>query len=193
MDKLVYTALAFVVGIWVWMEYFRAVPHLEQQGVLNNFQVESVESVQIKATVLKKQFIQPARRTIHPASPVVGSFNDLAYLSNIDVLLSNAPVPSLQGEWGFDDVRRCFTFEGTLDTQQQVWTQQHVQQLSLIAANEAVTNTMRRLRAGQQVTLTGDFVQAQSAKTKKPYAVGVGSEYAAQCRLFRVSQIKIDS
>ena len=189
MDKLIYTALAFVVGIWIWMEYFREIPHLEQQGVLNNFKVETIEPRQIKAIVLDQQFVRPNRRTIHPASPVVYGFEDLAYVSNVDVLLSDSTLSSLQGRIKFDDHKRCFSVEGTLDANQQNWLQQHVQQLSLIAANKAVTKTMRRLKAGQKVTLIGDLVTVHSAKTQAVYLVGKGSEYAAQCHLFRVNKI----
>ena len=189
MDKLIYTALAFVVGIWIWMEYFREIPHLEQQGVLNNFKVEKIEPRQIKATVLDQQFVRPNRRTIHPASPVVYGFEDLAYVSNVDVLLSDSTLPSLQGRIKFDDHKRCFSVEGAVDAKQQDWLQQHVQQLSLIAANKAVTKTMRRLKAGQKVTLIGDLVTVHSAKTQAVYLVGKGSEYAAQCHLFRVNKI----
>ena len=189
MDKLIYTVLAFVVGIWIWMEYFREIPHLEQQGVLNNFKVETIEPRQIKATVLDQQFVRPNRRTIHPASPVVYGFEDLAYVSNVDVLLSDSILPSLKGRIEFDDHKRCFSVEGAVDANQQDWLQQHVQQLSLIAANKAVTKTMRRLKAGQRVTLMGDLVTVHSTKTQATYMVGLGSKYASQCHLFRVNKI----
>ena len=191
MDKLIYTVIAFVIGIWLWMEYFREIPHLAQQGVLNNFKVETIEPLQLQAMVLDKQFVRPARRTIHPASPVVDSFDDLAYLSNVDVLLSTSTLPNLNGKLLFDDEKRCFKFEGTLDLSEQNWLQQHVQQLSLIAVNKEVSKVMRRLKTGQSVTFIGDFVNARSAKTSTVYAVGQTSTYAASCRLFRVTQIVI--
>ncbi len=44
MEKLLATAAVFALMLWIWSEYFRAIPHLEQTGVLKNFQVTPTQA-----------------------------------------------------------------------------------------------------------------------------------------------------
>ena len=108
MQKLLITALLFMLGLWVWNEFFRAIPHLQEKGVLKNFKVEPVKRISATYIVHDHRFVKPDRRVLHQASPVVGHFNDLAYLSNIDVLLLTQPLPAIQAKLEFDEAKRCY-------------------------------------------------------------------------------------
>jgi len=70
MDKLIIAAALFALGLWIWSEYFRAIPNLEQAGVLKNFQVESIEPHQAEYRVLAKQYYGPERRGVSFIQPV---------------------------------------------------------------------------------------------------------------------------
>lgn len=90
MEKLLATAAVFALMLWIWSEYFRAIPHLEQTGVLKNFQVTATQAFSGEYLLLDKRYYSASSRTLHPAAPtVVGGFQDLAYVSNIDLLLSS--------------------------------------------------------------------------------------------------------
>lgn len=192
MDKLLIAAALFALGIWVWSEYFRAIPHLEESGVLKNFKVEAVQPVSARYTVLEKSFIKPNRRVLHQASPFVGSFNDLAYVSNIDILLATQPLPTMQAELQLDKPKRCFQIEGMTNTAQQEAIKAHVQHFSLIAANENIANQIRRLKSGQQVHLQGDIVTVHSGTTGQAFQAGIGSKHRAQCQLLKVNAVQTD-
>ena len=193
MDKLLITAALFAFGIWVWSEYFRAIPHLEESGVLKNFKVEAVQPVSATYTVLDKSFIKPNRRVLHQASPFVGSFNDLAYVSNIDILLAIQPLPTtMQAKLQLDQPKRCFQIEGTINTAEQEAIKTHIQHFSLIAANENIANQIRRLKSGQQVHLQGNIVTVQSGTTGQAFQAGIGSKYRAQCQLLKVHAIQVN-
>ncbi|GAA5556811.1 hypothetical protein Asch01_01516 [Acinetobacter schindleri] len=192
MDKLLITAALFAFGIWVWSEYFRAIPHLEESGVLKNFKVEAVQPVSATYTVLDKSFIKPNRRVLHQASPFVGSFNDLAYVSNIDILLATQPLPTMQARLQLDQPKRCFQIQGAVTTAEQEAIKTHVQHFSLIAANENIANQIRRLKSGQQVHLQGDIVTVQSGTTDQAFQAGIGSKYRAQCQLLKVNAIQLN-
>lgn len=192
MDKLLITAALFAFGIWVWSAYFRAIPHLEESGVLKNFKVEVVQPVSATYTVLDKSFIKPNRRVLHQASPFVGSFNDLAYVSNIDILLATQPLPTMQAKLQLDQPKRCFQIEVAVTTAQQEAIKTHVQHFSLIAANENIANQIRRLKSGQQVHLQGDIVTVQSGTTGQAFQAGIGSKYRAQCQLLKVNAIQVN-
>lgn len=86
MNKLIITFVLFALMIWVWSSYFRAIRHLQQVGVLKNFQLKHLDDFSGEYVLLKKCYYSLARRSLHPASSVVGSFNDLAYVSHIDLL-----------------------------------------------------------------------------------------------------------
>lgn len=82
------------------------------------------------------RFVKPDRRVLHQASPVVGHFNDLAYLSNIDVLLLTQPLPAIQAKLEFDEAKRCYQLEGQTNKAERDFVNTHVQYFSLIAATE---------------------------------------------------------
>src|SRR5690606_40574822 len=92
MQKLLITALLFMFGLWVWNEFFRAIPQLQEKGVLKNFHVEPVKRISATYIVHDHRFVKPNRRVLHQASTVVWHFNDLAYLSKIDVILLTHPL-----------------------------------------------------------------------------------------------------
>lgn len=192
MDKLIIAAALFALGLWIWSEYFRAIPNLEQAGVLKNFQVESIEPHQAEYRVLAKQYYGPERRTIHPASPVVGSFNDLAYVSNIDLLLAAPNVASdLFKPFKLEQDRRCLNMTATDAQANPANIQPHLLNLSVIAASEAVANKVRRLKADQRIWLQGDWVQVKSATSQQEFQVGKSNPKSAQCRLFRITDLKV--
>ena len=191
MDKLLITAALFAFGVWIWSEYFRAIPHLQESGVHKNFRVEVVQPVSATYTVLDKSFIKPDRRVLHQASPFVGSFNDLAYVSNIDVLLTTQPLPAMQAKLELDKPKRCFLIEGTINATEQETIQAHVQHFSLIAANENIANQIRRLKSGQQIDLQGDIVSVHSGTTGQAFQAGIGSNHRGQCQILKVTAIQV--
>lgn len=190
MQKLLITALLFMLGLWVWNEFFRAIPHLEERGVLKNFQVKAIQPISATFTVYDKRFVKPNRRVLHQASPMVGHFNDLAYVSNIDVLLLSQPLSKLQATPEFDKEKRCYYIEGQVSNAAQKFLVTHVQHFSLIAANQKIADQIRRLKSGQKITLSGDLVTVHSGTTGQEFTVGSGSEYRAHCQLLRVTQLQ---
>lgn len=190
MQKLLITALLFILGLWVWNEFFRAIPHLQEKGVLKNFKVEPVKHISEIYIVHDQRFVKPTRRVLHQASPVVGSFNDLAYLSNIDVLLLTQPLPAMQATLEFDEVKRCYQVEGQISEADHNFINTHVQHFSLIAATEKIADQIRRLKPGQKITLSGDLVTVHSGTTGQEFTVGTGSKYRGHCQLLRVTQIQ---
>ena len=191
MEKLFITAVLFALGIWIWNEYFRAIPHLEQAGVLKNFKVETIEPHQAEYRVIAKQYYSPERRMLHPASPLVESFNDLAYVSNIDLLLvepniSNAELKQVQ----LEQEKRCFTIQAQENSHPDIdKLRTNVHNFSVIAANNNVAKQIRRLKANQQILVTGDWVKVSALKRNEDYYVGFRSPQVAQCQLFRVNNI----
>jgi hypothetical protein len=190
MQKLLITALLFMLGLWVWNEFFRAIPHLQEKGVLKNFQVEPLKRISATYLVHDHRFVKPERRVLHQASPVVGHFNDLAYLSNIDALLLTQALPAMQATLTFDEAKRCYQLEGPISTADRNFFNMHVQHFSLIAATEKIANQIRRLKSGQKITLTGDLVTVHSGTTGQEFQVGTGSEYRNQCQLLRVTHLQ---
>ncbi|KGT46679.1 hypothetical protein GW12_23070 [Acinetobacter sp. HR7] len=185
------TLALFAVGIWIWIEFFRAVPHLEETGVLKNFKVEAVQPVSATYTILEKSFIAPNRRVLHQASPFVGGFNDLAYLSNIDVLLTRQPLPEMQAKLELDKSKRCFQVEGILNDAEREAIQNYVQHFSLIAANKSIANQLRRLKSGQQIQLKGEIVSVRSGTTGQTFAAGIGSKQRDQCQMVKVTRLQV--
>ena len=136
------------------------------------FQVESIEPHQAEYRVLAKQYYGP-ERIIHPASPVVGSFNDLAYVSNIDLLLAAPKVSSAVFKpFKLEQDRRCFNMTATDAQANPANIQPHLLNLSVIAASEAVANKVRRLKADQRIWLQGDWVQVKLATSQQEFQVG---------------------
>lgn len=190
MKQLSIALALFCVLLWSWAEFFRAIPHLQESGVLKNFKLSSVAAFQTEVTVLNKCFVKPQRQVLHQASPYVGHFNDLAYVSNIDVLVTQKSLPNMSAKLTFDQPRRCFKVEGQLSAAEQAVIQQQVQHLSVIAANAQIANQIRRLKAGQRIQLQGDIVHVHSVKSGQAFWVGIGSAYAAQCVLLRITHIQ---
>lgn len=190
MQKLLITAVILMLGLWVWNEYFRAIPHLEEKGVLKNFKVQDIQPISATYTVYEKSFIKPNRRVLHQASPIVGHFNDLAYLSNIDVLLLTQPLPNLQAKLDFDSEKRCYQIEGEISNRDHEDLKANVQHFSLIAATEKIANEIRRLKSGQQIILTGHLVTVHSGTTGQAFQVGMGSKYRSHCQLLKVTDLK---
>lgn len=191
MEKLFATAVMFAIGLWLWAEYFREIPHLQQAGVLKNFQVTSIEPHQAEYRVLSTKFYSPQRRMLHPASPVIGSYEDLAYLSVVDVLLAEPHVPDVAlKQVKLDQTARCFNIQAK-DHQQTDFEPYRlgIQHLSLIAETDALTQAIRALKKHQRIQLVGDWVEVHSVKTHKAYYVGFGSAQSQQCHLFLVKQI----
>lgn len=190
MEKLIFTFCAMAVLIWVWKEYFREIPHLEQAGVLKNFRIESVEPHHGRYLVIDRRFVAPDRQVIHPASPMVRGFQDLAYVSNVDVMLTAAAVkPSEKLE--FDEVRRCYFSPTPLSGEKKQKLSQQTRHLSLIAATAEIAKKMQRLTAGQQIELQGDVVQVYFQGNQRQFFVGTGSTFAANCQIFRVNQLRV--
>lgn len=190
MEKLFITAFIFIFGLWIWSEYFRAIPHLEQVGVLKNFNVELLEPHQAEYRVLAKQYYSPNQRMLHPAAPMVGSFNDLAYLSNIDVLLIHPNISEAElSQFKIEQTSRCFDLEAKQSSTDLNKLRAHIKNFSVIAESDAVAKQIRQLKADQHIQLTGHWVNVRSAKTNQGFHVGFGSSNSAQCRLFQVSHI----
>ncbi|ANF82627.1 hypothetical protein A3K93_10770 [Acinetobacter sp. NCu2D-2] len=192
MEKLLITAALFALGLWIWSEYFRAIPHLEQVGVLKNFNVEVVEPHSGTYQVVDKRYYSPGQRMLHPAAPMVSSFNDLAYLSNIDVLLApkSLSLGSLKG-FDFEQDQRCFeVIAQDLSPQQLKSLIPQLLNLSVIAATDEVAAQIRHLKSKQTIQLEGDWVKVNAAKTKQPYLVGFRHKNNSQCHLFLVRDIK---
>ncbi len=65
--------------------FLRAIPNLEQVGVLKNFQLTTKEEIQGRFTVFneKDTTVQSPLVTSSSTNRAVGGFQDLAYVSNI--------------------------------------------------------------------------------------------------------------
>lgn len=69
--------------------------------------------------------------------------------------------------------------------------QPHLLNLSVIATSEAVANKVRRLKADQRIWLQGDWVQVKLATSQQEFQVGKSNPKSAQCRLFRITDLKV--
>lgn len=138
--------------IWLWSEYFRAIPHLQQSGVLKNFALETEGHFSGQYQAVAKRYYSPDRRVIHPAAPVVGHFNDLAYVSNIDLLLAKDVFSSSEQAKtvDFEQTQRCYQFQlastSPLAAQQVI---ANTLNISAIAASEQIAQRLRRVKEGQ--------------------------------------------
>ena len=123
---------------------------------------------------------------------MVGSFNDLAYVSNIDLLLAAPKVSSTVFKpFKLEQDRRCFNMTATDAQANPANIQPHLLNLSVIAASEVVANKIRRLKADQRIWLQGDWVQVKSATSQQEFQVGIGNPRSAQGRLFRITDLKV--
>lgn len=187
MNKLIITFVLFALMIWVWSCYFRAIPHLQQVGVLKNFQLKHLDDFSGEYVLLEKRYYSPARRSLHPASPVVGSFNDLAYLSNIDLLLGTGKLSHKLNlkQVEFEQQQRCYHFKlkstARLSAEDIYADSLNV---SVIANSERVADQLRQLRTGQRVYFTGDWVEVNSIAAQHIFSVGKISQYSVKTALF---------
>lgn len=195
MNKLIITFVLFALMIWVWSSYFRAIPHLQQVGVLKNFQLKHLDDFSGEYVLLKKRYYSPARRSLHPASPVVGSFNDLAYLSNIDLLLGTGQLSHTLNlkQVEFEQQQRCYHFKlkstAHLSTADIYANSLNV---SVIANNEHVADQLRQLRTGQSVYFTGDWVEVHSLPAQHFFSVGQKiPAHRQNCVILRVHSLSI--
>ncbi|KAB0629149.1 hypothetical protein F7P75_01970 [Acinetobacter gandensis] len=194
MDKLFAAAALFGLLLWVWAEFFRAIPNLEQVGVLKNFQLTTKEEIQGRFTVLDKRYYSAGHRLLHPAAPtVVGGFQDLAYVSNIDLLLSqnqqSYQTLKQQFEWTQDS--RCFELKAKSSTSAPLaQTSEQLFNMSVIASTEAVANQIRRLKAGQQVQLQAEWVDVHSIKTGRAFNIAA-ARHGQHCRIYKINAMQI--
>lgn len=191
MQKILMTIGVMVLAIWIWSEYFRAIPHLAQPGVAKNFNIKMLRPHEATYTVIEQHFASPQRRMVYPTttSTMMGGFNDLIYVSNIDVLLTSlAHVPEYVLE--YDEVRRCYFLPESTAIKHQ-HAKAHVVHYSLIAQNEQIANQIRRLKSGHKVMLRGELVEVSYRKTGRQFLVGVGSSFAQNCHIFKVNAIHL--
>jgi len=131
---------------------------------------------------------------IHPAAPVVGHFNDLAYVSNIDLLLAKEDFSaSSQAQTvDFEQTQRCYQFQVTSGSSlaaQQVIA--NTLNISAIAASEQIAQRLRRVKAGQRIVLHGDWVKVRSASTGQYFQISPHPLPANNCRIVRVQQLQV--
>lgn len=189
MKPLLIAFAVLALLIWGWMEYFRAIPDLEQAGVQKNFQVNAIAPMSGSFMVLDKSFYSPNRGFVHPASSVtVGSYQNLIYLSNIDLLLAEPQMTpdsvKQQAEWSQEN--RCYTLAPK--AHMEAGLPSRLLNVSVIAATAQAANQLRRIKPGQRIHLQGDWAEVKSAKNGQPFSLGI-IEKAKQCRLLRVSNV----
>ena len=195
MNKLIITFVLFALMIWVWSCYFRAIPHLQQVGVLKNFQLKHLDDFSGEYVLLEKRYYSPARGSLHPASPVVGSFNDLAYVSNIDLLLGTGKLSDTLNlkQVEFEQQQRCYHFKlkstARLSAEDIYADSLNV---SVIANSERVADQLRQFRTGQRVYFTGDWVEVNSIPAQHVFSVGQNFPAQRQnCAILRVHSLSI--
>lgn len=195
MNKLIITFVLFALMIWVWSSYFRAIPHLQQVGVLKNFQLKHLDDFSGEYVLLEKRYYSPARRSLHPASPVVASFNDLAYVSNIDLLLGTGKLSHKLNleQVEFEQQQRCYHFKlkstARLSAEDIYADSLNV---SVIANSARVADQLRQLRTGQRVYFTGDWVEVNSIPAQHVFSVGQNFPAQRQnCAILRVRSLSI--
>lgn len=192
MEKLFVAAALFALMLWIWSEYFRAIPDLEQVGVLKNFQVISTDSMSGQFTLLDKRYYSAGQRFLHPAAPtVVGGFQDLAYVSNIDLLLSSGEQSrdALKQLLEWSQQKRCFSVQNSKMSATQF--EQHkaeLQNVSVIAASKQVADQIRRVKTGQRIQIQGEWVEVNSIKTGRPYST-VDFQSQNPCGILKINAI----
>lgn len=194
MKQLLWALAALAALIWGWKEYFREIPHLEQPGVLKNFQVDERDDFSGHFTVLDKRFYGPARRVLYATSPWVGVFNDLAYLSNMDVLLGQGRLAhaSIYRQIDFDQHSRCYEFKIQPQSGLQADTvRADSMNISVVAANERIAKQLRQLKTGQQVQLQGKYAHVMQLKTQQHFVVGMNiPRPRPQCAIVKITSIQ---
>lgn len=195
MKPLVFTFAALALLIWVWKEYFREIPHLEQAGVLKNFKVDARREFSGRFTVAAERFYAPQSSVLFRASAWVGEFNDLAYLSNVDVLLAQGALadPQRLTQVNFDQHSRCYEFQlqpnSSLNAEA---VRADSINISAIAPNAQIAKQLRRLKAGQRVELQGQYVDVLQLKTQKHFITGMSiPQPRPQCAIVQINFIQV--
>lgn len=195
MKPLLWTFAALALLIWGWKEYFREIPHLEQAGVLKNFKVEPRREFSGRFTVIGQRFYAPQSRMLFRTSAWVGEFNDLAYLSNVDVLLAQGALadPSRLKQADFDQHSRCYEFKlqpnASLSADE---IRAGSLNISAIASNEHIAKQLRRLKAGQRVQLQGQYAEVMQLKTQKHFVTGMSiPRPRPQCAIVKITFIQV--
>lgn len=192
MEKLFVAAALFALMLWIWSEYFRAIPDLEQTGVLKNFQVVSTDTMSGQFMVLDKRYYSAGQRFLHPAAPtVVGGFQDLAYVSNIDLLLSSGSQSrdALKQLLEWSQQQRCFTVQNSkMSATQFEQRKAELQNVSVIAASKQVADQIRRVKTGQRIQIRGEWVEVNSTKTGRPYST-VDFQSQNPCGILKINSI----
>lgn len=195
MKQLIWALAALAALIWGWKEYFREIPYLEQPGVLKNFHVEAHREFLGRFTVAAQRFYAPHSRALYKASAWVGEFNDLAYLSNVDVLLAQGALANPQHlkQVDFDQHSRCYTF--TLQPNSSL-TADDVRadsvNISAVASNEHIAKQLRRLKAGQRIELQGQYAEVTQLKTRKFFVTGMSiAPPRPHCAIVKITFIQI--
>ena len=195
MKPLVFTFAALALLIWGWKEFFREIPHLQQAGVLKNFQVEARREFSGRFTVAAERFYAPQSRVLFKASAWVGEYNDLAYLSNVDVLLVQGTLadPQRLKQVDFDQHSRCYEFQlqpnSSLNAEE---VRADSLNISAIASNAHIAKQLRRLKAGQRVELQGQYVNVMQLKTKKHFLTGMSiPRPRPQCAIVQINFIQV--
>lgn len=190
---LIFAALALL--IWGWKEYFREIPHLEQAGVLKNFKVDARREFSGRFTVAAERFYAPQSSVLFRASAWVGEFNDLAYLSNVDVLLAQGALadPQRLKQVDFDQHSRCYEFQlqpnSSLNAEA---VRADSINISAIAPNAQIAKQLRRLKAGQRVELQGQYVDVLQLKTQKHFVTGMSiPQPRPQCAIVQINFIQV--
>ena len=190
---IAFTCLALL--IWTWHAYFREIPHLEQPGVLKNFQLETRGEFSGDFTVAGQRFYSAQRSALFRASAWVGEYNDLAYLSNVDVLLVQGMLAKANNlkKVDFNQHSRCYEFQLKPNsglTADQVRADSL--NVSAIAANERITKQLRRIKPGQHVKLQGQYVNVQQLKTGKRFVTGMNiPRPRPQCSIVKITYIQL--
>ena len=194
MKQLLIALTCLALLIWGWNEYFREIPHLEQPGVVKNFQLETRREFSGNFTVAGQRFYSAQRGVLFRASAWVGEYNDLAYLSNVDVLLVQGMLADPQNlkKVEFDQHSRCYEFKlkpNSGFTAEQVRADSL--NVSAIASNERITRQLRRLKSGQRVRLQGQYVNVQQLKTGQRFVTGMNiPRPRPQCSIVKITYIQ---
>ena len=194
MKQLLGALAALAAMIWVWAEYFREIPHLEQAGVVKNFQVEEQADFSGEFRVLGKRYYGPPRTALYATSPRGGKFNDLAYASSIDLLLGQGQLknPYLAGKIDFDQKSRCYQFtaeSGTGLTDEAIRADSV--SISAVAGSAQAADQLRRLKAGQTVRIQGKYAAVTLRKSQQPFIVGMSiPRPRPHCAIVKVTSIQ---
>lgn len=194
MKQLLGALAALAAMIWVWAEYFREIPHLEQAGVVKNFQVEEQADFSGEFRVLGKRYYGPPRTALYATSPRSGKFNDLAYASSIDLLLGQGQLknPYLAKKIDFDQKSRCYQFTaepGAGLTDDAIRADSL--SISAVAGSAQAADQLRRLKAGQTVRIQGKYAAVTLRKSQQPFIVGMSiPRPRPHCAIVKVTSIQ---